>query len=139
MQDGKSRGGKIVTGGKRHSNQGNFFEPTVITDVPDDSKIMTQEPFGPVAPIVTFKTFDEVVERTNSLLPMVWRLMPSPLESADRDYDRRCDPVRYGRRELGRDLDAGNAVRRHQGIRLRPGRRHRGLEAYTTRKFISQG
>jgi succinate-semialdehyde dehydrogenase/glutarate-semialdehyde dehydrogenase len=39
----------------------------VITDVPDDSKIMTEEPFGPVAPIVPFKTFDEVVERANSL------------------------------------------------------------------------
>jgi succinate-semialdehyde dehydrogenase / glutarate-semialdehyde dehydrogenase len=35
--------------------------------VPDDSKIMTEEPFGPVAPIVPFKTFDEVVERANSL------------------------------------------------------------------------
>ena len=62
-----SRGGKIVTGGKRRGNQGYFFEPTVVTDVPDDSKIMTEEPFGPVAPIVTFKTFDEVVERANSL------------------------------------------------------------------------
>jgi len=39
----------------------------VITDVPDDSKIMTQEPFGPLAPVVPFKTLDEVVERANSL------------------------------------------------------------------------
>ena len=67
VADAKARGGKIVTGGKRRGNQGYFYEPTVITDVPDDSKIMTQEPFGPLAPIVTFKTFDEVVERANSL------------------------------------------------------------------------
>ncbi len=67
VADAKSRGGNIVTGGKRRGNQGYFYEPTVITDVPDDSKIMTQEPFGPLAPIVTFKTFDEVVERANSL------------------------------------------------------------------------
>jgi succinate-semialdehyde dehydrogenase / glutarate-semialdehyde dehydrogenase len=67
VADAKSRGGNVVTGGKRHGNQGYFYEPTVITDVPDDSMIMTQEPFGPVAPIVTFKTFDEVVERANSL------------------------------------------------------------------------
>jgi succinate-semialdehyde dehydrogenase/glutarate-semialdehyde dehydrogenase len=67
VADAKSRGGKIQTGGSRRGNQGYFFEPTVITDVPDDSKIMTQEPFGPVAPIVTFKSFDEVVERANSL------------------------------------------------------------------------
>jgi len=67
VADAKSRGGKIVTGGNRSGNQGFFFEPTVITDVPDNSKIMTEEPFGPLAPIVTFKTFDEVVERANSL------------------------------------------------------------------------
>jgi succinate-semialdehyde dehydrogenase/glutarate-semialdehyde dehydrogenase len=67
VNDAKDRGGKIVTGGKRSGNQGYFYEPTIITDVPDDSKIMTQEPFGPLAPIVTFKSFDEVMERANSL------------------------------------------------------------------------
>jgi succinate-semialdehyde dehydrogenase / glutarate-semialdehyde dehydrogenase len=67
VADAKSRGGKIATGGARRGNQGYFYEPTVITDVPDDSKVMTQEPFGPLAPVVTFKTFDEVVERANSL------------------------------------------------------------------------
>ena len=41
VADAKNRGGKIATGGKRRGNQGYFFEPTVITDVPDDSKIMT--------------------------------------------------------------------------------------------------
>ncbi len=67
VNDAKARGGKIATGGQRRGNQGYFYEPTVITDVPDDCKIMTQEPFGPLAPVVTFKTFDEVVERANSL------------------------------------------------------------------------
>jgi succinate-semialdehyde dehydrogenase/glutarate-semialdehyde dehydrogenase len=67
VNDAKNRGGKVVTGGNRSGNQGFFFEPTVVTDVPDDSKIMTEEPFGPVAPIVRFKTFDEVVQRANSL------------------------------------------------------------------------
>jgi succinate-semialdehyde dehydrogenase/glutarate-semialdehyde dehydrogenase len=67
VNDSKSRGGKIVTGGKRRGNQGYFFEPTVVTDIPDDSKVMTEEPFGPIAPIVTFKSFDEVVTRANSL------------------------------------------------------------------------
>jgi succinate-semialdehyde dehydrogenase/glutarate-semialdehyde dehydrogenase len=67
VTDAKQRGGNVVTGGKRHGNQGYFYEPTVITDLPDDCKIMTEEPFGPVAPIVAFKTFDEVVARANSL------------------------------------------------------------------------
>src|SRR5262249_6788120 len=67
VADAKNRGGKIQTGGSRHGNQGFFFEPTVVTDVPDDAKAMTEGPFGPIAPIVTFKSFDEVVERANSL------------------------------------------------------------------------
>ena len=56
-----------MAGGGRHGNQGYFFAPTVLTDVPDDARIMTEEPFGPVAPITPFKSFDEVVERANSL------------------------------------------------------------------------
>jgi succinate-semialdehyde dehydrogenase/glutarate-semialdehyde dehydrogenase len=67
MQDSKTRGGKVATGGSRNGNQGFFFQPTVITDLPDDSKLMTVEPFGPIAPIVPFKTFDEAIERANSL------------------------------------------------------------------------
>src|SRR5580692_4050795 len=67
VNDSKARGGKVVTGGKRRGNQGYFFEPTVITDLPDDCKLMTQEPFGPIAPVVTFKSFDEVVGRANAL------------------------------------------------------------------------
>jgi succinate-semialdehyde dehydrogenase/glutarate-semialdehyde dehydrogenase len=67
VADAKSRGGTVATGGKRRGNQGFFYEPTVVTEVPDDSKVMTEEPFGPIAPIVTFKSFDEVVERANSL------------------------------------------------------------------------
>ena len=67
VNDAKDRGGKILAGGHRRGNQGFFFEPTVVTEVPDNSKIMTEEPFGPIAPVVTFKSFDEVVERANSL------------------------------------------------------------------------
>jgi succinate-semialdehyde dehydrogenase / glutarate-semialdehyde dehydrogenase len=67
VNDAKNRGGKIASGGNRRGNQGYYFEPTVITDVPDDCKVMTEEPFGPLAPVVPFKTFDEVVERANSL------------------------------------------------------------------------
>src|SRR3981081_4470959 len=67
VADAKARGGKIATGGSRRGNQGYLYEPTVIPDVPDDARVMTEEPFGPLAPIVTFKTFDEVIGRANSL------------------------------------------------------------------------
>src|SRR5258705_9377970 len=51
VNDCKSRGATIVTGGKRRGNQGYFFEPTVVTHIPDDSKLMTEEPFWPIAPV----------------------------------------------------------------------------------------
>ncbi len=67
VADARRRGAKIAAGGARHGNQGFFFAPTVVTDIPDDAKLMTDEPFGPLAPITPFKTFDEVVERANAL------------------------------------------------------------------------
>src|SRR5262249_15527543 len=67
VADARSNGGNVVTGVKRHGNQGFFYEPTAVTDVADASKVRAQERFGPIAPIVTFKTFDEVVERANAL------------------------------------------------------------------------
>src|SRR3989454_2007344 len=45
VTDARSRGGTVVTGGKRASNQGFFYEPTVVTEVPDDAKVMREEPF----------------------------------------------------------------------------------------------
>ena len=67
VSDAKNHGATITLGGERIGNRGYFFAPTVLSDVPDDAKIMNQEPFGPVAPITQFSTFDEVVERANSL------------------------------------------------------------------------
>ena len=101
VADAKQRGGKVVTGGKRRGNQGYFYEPTVVTEVPDDSKVMTQEPFGPIAPIVTFKTFDEVVERANSLRFGLAAYAFTTLE-CDRGRDRRRHRVRHGRRQFDR-------------------------------------
>jgi succinate-semialdehyde dehydrogenase/glutarate-semialdehyde dehydrogenase len=67
IEDARARGGRIETGGQRVGEVGSFFAPTVITGVPDDSMIMTTEPFGPVAPCVPFKDLDEVLKRANSL------------------------------------------------------------------------
>jgi succinate-semialdehyde dehydrogenase/glutarate-semialdehyde dehydrogenase len=67
VADAKKRGAEVLAGGTRHGNQGFFFAPTVVTNIPDDARLMTEEPFGPVAPITPFRTFDEVVERANSL------------------------------------------------------------------------
>ena len=67
LEDAHQRGATVLAGGSAMVGEGNFFPPTVITDLPDDSKLMTEEPFGPVAGIVRFKTIDEVLQRANSL------------------------------------------------------------------------
>ena len=63
----KKEGAKILLGGKRPSgfNKGYFYEPTVFDDVKDNFTIMKQEPFGPLVPVLSFKNFDEVIERAN--------------------------------------------------------------------------
>jgi succinate-semialdehyde dehydrogenase/glutarate-semialdehyde dehydrogenase len=63
-----SDGARCLTGGRRPAsrNKGYFFEPTVLVDVPDGSRIMREEPFGPLAPIATFSDLDEAIERSNS-------------------------------------------------------------------------
>jgi succinate-semialdehyde dehydrogenase / glutarate-semialdehyde dehydrogenase len=67
VEDATARGARIELGGHRLGNRGYFFEPTVITNPPDDSKVMTQEPFGPIAPCVTYTDLDEAIGRANSL------------------------------------------------------------------------
>ena len=66
----KKEGAKVLCGGKRPSgfNKGYFYEPTVFGDVKDNFTIMKEEPFGPLTPILTFKNFDEVVEKANNQL-----------------------------------------------------------------------
>lgn len=137
VNDSKARGGKVVAGGKRHGNQGYFFEPTVITGLPDDSKLMTEEPFGPIAPIVTFKTFDEVVERANSL---PFGLAAYAFTTSTQTATMIGDAIQSGmvgvnsvmistpETPFGGIKDSGYG---HEGG-------IEGLEAYTNKKFISQ-
>ena len=63
----KKEGAKVLMGGKRPAgfNKGYFYEPTIFDDVKDDFTIMKEEPFGPLVPMLTFKNFDEVIERAN--------------------------------------------------------------------------
>jgi succinate-semialdehyde dehydrogenase/glutarate-semialdehyde dehydrogenase len=67
IADAQKHGAQIRTGGKRIGNKGNFFEPTVLVDVPREARVMNEEPFGPLAVISPFKDFDDVVEEANRL------------------------------------------------------------------------
>jgi succinate-semialdehyde dehydrogenase/glutarate-semialdehyde dehydrogenase len=65
--DAVQKGATLETGGKRIGNKGNFFEPTVLTNVNTDMRVMNEEPFGPLAVIAPFSSFDEVVAEANRL------------------------------------------------------------------------
>jgi succinate-semialdehyde dehydrogenase/glutarate-semialdehyde dehydrogenase len=67
VADATARGAKLQTGGKRIGNKGFFFEPTVLTEVPLDAKVLNDEPFGPIAPISRFKDFDGAIAEANRL------------------------------------------------------------------------
>lgn len=72
IEDAKERGGKVVYGGKRLTDgdyaNGFFLEPTVITDVTEEMKICQEETFGPVVPIITFTSEDEVITKANNTI-----------------------------------------------------------------------
>ncbi|HEX5455216.1 MAG TPA: NAD-dependent succinate-semialdehyde dehydrogenase [Stellaceae bacterium] len=67
IADAVQHGANLKTGGHRIGNKGNFFEPTVLTDVPKDARVMNEEPFGPLAVVAPFSSFDEVVTEANRL------------------------------------------------------------------------
>jgi len=67
VTDAKQKGATTRTGGNRIGNKGYFFEPTVMTDVPGDARIMNEEPFGPLAMIAPFADMDGVVAEANRL------------------------------------------------------------------------
>ena len=70
VEDAVGRGARLLWGGARPDGdrfvKGHFYQPTVLADVPDEARTMREETFGPVAPIASFASLDEVVLRANS-------------------------------------------------------------------------
>lgn len=67
FKDIEKEGWKVAVGGKNPADSPGFFiQPTIIDRPKDDSRIVTEEPFGPILPILSWKTEDEVIERANN-------------------------------------------------------------------------
>ncbi len=135
--DAVKQGGTLRTGGNRIGNKGNFFEPTVLTDVPTDARIMNEEPFGPVAVISPFQTFDDVVAEANRL----------PYGLAAYAYTGSAKTAQ----DLATSVESGMLSINHHGIALPEtpfgGVKDSGygseggaeaIEAYLTPKFVTQ-
>jgi len=76
IESGRTEGAKLVCGGERIGDRGYFIQPTIFSNVRDETKIAKEEIFGPVMSIIPFKTIDEVIERANrtsyGLVAAVW-------------------------------------------------------------------
>jgi succinate-semialdehyde dehydrogenase/glutarate-semialdehyde dehydrogenase len=137
LADARQRGAQVLTGGERSGNQGFFFAPTVVTGIPDDSRLMTEEPFGPIAPITPFRDFDEVVARANSL---PYGLAGYAFTSSAKTATAIGDALEVGMVGIN-SLGVSLAEMPFGGIK-ESGHGHEGgiegLEAYTSRKLIAQ-
>jgi succinate-semialdehyde dehydrogenase/glutarate-semialdehyde dehydrogenase len=137
ISEAVSQGAKLETGGKRIGNKGSFYEPTVLSGVTSDMRIMNEEPFGPVALVAPFRGFDEVVAEANRL----------PYGLAAYAFTASVKTAT----ELGQELETGMLTLNHLGLALPEvpfgGVKDSGygseggteaLEAYLVTKFISQ-
>lgn len=102
--DATAKGAKLRTGGERIGNRGNFFKPTVLTDVPLSARMMNEEPFGPVAAINRFSDYDSAVKEANRL----------PYGLASYAYTKSAKTIS----DLGRDIESGMLSVNHHGLGL---------------------
>jgi succinate-semialdehyde dehydrogenase / glutarate-semialdehyde dehydrogenase len=65
VDDARSKGAKVLCGGGAVDGPGYFYEPTVLTDVPDDARLLKEEIFGPVAPVASFESEEDAIEAAN--------------------------------------------------------------------------
>ena len=137
IADAVQKGAEIRTGGKRIGNKGNFFEPTVLTGVTREMRVMNEEPFGPLAVIAPFTGMADVVEEANRL----------PFGLASYAYTRSAKTAA----SIGAALEAGMVTINHIGLALPEvpfggvkdsGHGSEGgseaIEAYLSIKFVTQ-
>ena len=68
IADAVAKGGRVITGGKRHALGGSFFEPTIVTGVTQQMAVAQEETFGPVAPLFRFDTEEEAIAHANDTI-----------------------------------------------------------------------
>lgn len=67
VENASSHGAKVLLGGKCMTGPGNYFEPTIISELSNDTLFMNEEPFGPIMGLVSFDTIDHVLKEANRL------------------------------------------------------------------------
>jgi succinate-semialdehyde dehydrogenase/glutarate-semialdehyde dehydrogenase len=138
LEDAVARGGKVVTGGRRHPRGALYFEPTIVANATDDMAASCSEIFGPVAPVYRFETEDEVVTRANDT---DYGLAAYIYANDYRRIWRVSEALEYGMVGVNESIVA-TAVAPFGGVKEsgtgREGSRY-GIEDYTELKYICLG
>lgn len=138
LDDTLKRGATLLCGGESDQAGENFFQPTVVGNVPADSHILEEEIFGPVAPLVIFENEDEVVHLANNTIYGLAAYFYS--ENSQRIW-RVAENLEYGMVGINTGL-ISNEVAPFGGIKQsglgREGSEH-GIEDYMEMKYLCQG
>ena len=136
VDDAVAKGARVLCGGERVGGPGHFYQPTVLVDVPDDARVLSEEIFGPVAPIRTFTTEEEAVAAANDTpFGLVAYVYTSNLERALRVSER----IETGMVGLNQGLvsyaGAPFGGVKHSGIGREGG--PEGIEEYLEVKYVA--
>jgi succinate-semialdehyde dehydrogenase/glutarate-semialdehyde dehydrogenase len=136
VKDAISRGAKAVVGGQARDGAGYFYEPTVLTDVPDDANLLNEEIFGPVAPVKGFMDEDDAIAAANDTeYGLVAYVFTNDLKRALRV----CERLETGMVGLNQGM-VSNAQAPFGGIKQSGfGREggHEGIEEYLETKYVA--
>ena len=137
VADAVQRGARIVAGGERIGNEGWFFPPTVLTRIDESSRILHEEPFCPVAPIMSFENFDEVIARANGTdVGLAAYAFTNRLDRAA-EFAERIEAGWIGINNFTPSLsDAPIGGSKDSGLGYEGG--PEGLDAYLHSRFVSQ-
>jgi succinate-semialdehyde dehydrogenase/glutarate-semialdehyde dehydrogenase len=137
VDDAVSHGAVLLEGGSRFGNKGFFYKPTVLKDVPEAAKIMNEEPFGPVAPIASFKDKEEIINRANKLEYGLAGYAFTKDGALSQELGDRINVGMFGVNHFGiatPETPFGGV--NHSGYGTEGG--EEGLQAYLRTKFISE-
>jgi succinate-semialdehyde dehydrogenase / glutarate-semialdehyde dehydrogenase len=136
VTDARSKGGKVLAGGQRIGNRGYFFPLTVLADVPDDARVMRDEPFGPLALVNPVRSLDEAIEKANAL---PYGLAAYAFTKSSQNADRLASEVEVGNLSINHFV-ASIAETPFGGVKDSGYGREggtEGLQCYTVAKNIS--
>jgi succinate-semialdehyde dehydrogenase/glutarate-semialdehyde dehydrogenase len=124
VADARGKGARVLTGGERLGSRGYFFPLTVLADLPDNARVMREEPFGPIALINPVSSLDDAIEKANAL---PFGLAAYAFTHSARNVDRLVDGIEAGNLSIN-TLEASVAETPFGGVKESGYGREGGVE-----------